>query len=357
MTPQLRAALESLPLYVPGRSVPGAIKLASNEIPFPPMPQVVAAITEAAAASTRYPDLAAVQLTERLAQLVDVDPARVVVGCGSVALCQQLIEACCEAGDEVLYPWRSFEAYPIATQVVGATSVHVPLSDEAFDLEALTAAVTPRTRVIFVCTPNNPTGTIVTKAELDRFLEGVPDDVLVVVDEAYREFVTDPDAADGLAVADRENVVVLRTLSKAYGLAGLRVGYAVAQPVVAAALRKVAIPFAVNSLAQAAALAALGQPAQVRERCATVVEERRRVREELLALGYVIPPTEANFVWLPLRDRSAEFAAHCEQRKVIVRPFNHPETGGVRVTIGTAEQNAVFLEAARTFDLSVAVGR
>lgn len=350
MTAQLRAALAALPAYTPGRTVPGAIKLASNEMPFPPLDSVVRAITEAAAGMNRYPDNGAQALTARLADRFGVDPAQIVVGCGSVALCQQLVEATCVPGDEVLYPWRSFEAYPIITAVVGATSVQVPLAGEALDLAALADAITDRTRLIFVCSPNNPTGTVVGRAALDDFLARVPDRVLVVLDEAYREFVDDPDSVDGISYArGRDNVLVLRTLSKAYGLAGLRVGFAVGVPEVAATLRKIGIPFAVNALAQAAAVASLESEAELLERCGRIVAERTRVRAALRGAGVDVPTTQANFVWLPLRARAAEFAAHCERAKVIVRPFTHPDNGGVRVSIGTPDQNDAFLAAARTF--------
>lgn len=353
MTAQLRAALAALPAYSPGRTVPGAIKLASNEMPFPPLASVVEAITAAASGMNRYPDYGVLALTTRLAERFGVHPGQIAVGCGSVALCQQLVQATCVAGDEVLYSWRSFEAYPIIAQVVGATSVQVPLTDEALDLDALAAAITDRTRLIFVCTPNNPTGTVVHRTALEAFLARVPSNVLVVIDEAYQEFVDDPESADGVSFTrGRDNVAVLRTLSKAYGLAGLRVGFAVAAPEVAATVRKVGIPFAVNSLAQAAAMAALDAEDELLERCRRVMSERTRVRSALVELGFGVPLSQANFVWLPLRDRSAAFAAHCEAARVIVRPFDHPDSGGVRVTVGSAPENDAFLAAAATFEVA-----
>ncbi len=350
MTAQLRAALDALPAYTPGRTVPGAIKLASNEMPFPPLDSVVRAIADAATGINRYPDNGAGSLTAKLAERFGVDPAQIAVGCGSVALCQQLVEATCVPGDEVLYPWRSFEAYPSITAVVGATSVQVPLVDEALDLDAVADAITDRTRLIFVCSPNNPTGTTVGRAALDAFLARVPDRVLVVLDEAYREFADDPATVDGIAyAAGRPNVLVLRTLSKAYGLAGLRVGFAVGAPEVAATLRKIGIPFAVNALAQAAAVASLDAEEELLRRCRRIVAERGRVRDGLLDAGFAVPPSQANFVWLPLRERAGAFAAHCEEQRIIVRPFVHPDNGGVRVSIGTPEQNDAFLAAARRF--------
>jgi histidinol-phosphate aminotransferase len=320
----------------------------------PSVAEAIAAVVGAdqVAGFNRYPDNAAVALTAALAGRLGVDTANVAVGCGSVALCQQLIQATCDDSGEVLFPWRSFEAYPIVTKVVGAVPATVPVSaDHRLDLAALAAAVTDRTRLIFVCTPNNPTSTVVTRAELTAFLDAVPERVLVAVDEAYVEFVRDPAAADGLAAAlARPNVVSLRTLSKAYGLAGLRVGYAVAAPDVITAIRKVGLPFAVNDLAQAAAVAALSEAArpELEARLAAVVAERARVLAALRETGYEVPESQANFVWLPLRERATDFAQHCEAGGVIVRPFADA-SGGVRVTIGLPAGNDAFLAAARSW--------
>jgi histidinol-phosphate aminotransferase len=356
MTVRIRSALDTLPAYAPGRTVPGAVKLASNELPFPALPVVAQAIadavgTEHAGGINRYPDAGTTALAETLATHAGTTVDRIATGCGSVALCQQLVLAVAEPGDEVLFGWRSFEAYPIVTQIAGAVPIRMPVtSTHALDLPALAAAVTPRTRLVFVCTPNNPTGTTVHRDELEQFLDDVPEDVLVVVDEAYREFDIDPDSPDGVEVAARRpNVVALRTLSKAYGLAGLRVGYAVGDPVVATAIRKVAVPFAVNSVAQTAAIAALGARAELEPRWAQVIGERQRVTEALRGLGYEVPTSQANFVWLPLGDRAAEFAAHCELQKVIIRPFSHAGGGGARVTIGAPDENDQFLAAAKSY--------
>jgi histidinol-phosphate aminotransferase len=345
----IRADLVSLPAYVPGRTIPGAIKLASNEVALPPPPAVLAAIAEAAALGNRYPDLSVTRLTARLADEFGLDPARVAVGCGSVSLCQQLVSITCrEPADEVVYAWRSFESYPIVTQVAGATKRTVPLDAQfRHDLDAMAAAVTPRTRLVFVCSPNNPTGTAVGRAEFRRFLEAVGPDVLVAIDEAYREYVTDPDAVDGAALLDAHpNLVVLRTFSKAYRLAGLRVGYALATAEVAQAVKKVGSPFAVSAMAQAAALAALDCRAELLAACVELERERERVRAALLRVGYPVPPSQANFVWVALGERTAAFAAHCLDQKVVVRPF-HPE--GVRVTVSTPEENDALLAAALSF--------
>jgi histidinol-phosphate aminotransferase len=340
-----RADLAALPDYVPGRSVPGAIKLASNEVNYGPLPGVVEAVALAVATAHRYPDMAAVALRERLADRVGLPTQRVATGCGSVALAEHLVTATCRNGDEVVYSWRSFEAYPIITAAGGATAVPVPnTADHRHDLPAMLRAVTDRTRLIFVCSPNNPTGTALDRDELTSFLDAVPADVLIVLDEAYREFVTDPDIVDGIdAFGERPNVVVLRTLSKAWGLAGLRIGYLVAAPEVAAAVRKVVTPFSTSAVAQAAALAALDAEPEMARRVGLVVAERERVASAVRSWLPAVPPSQANFVWLPLGDRSAEFAAACEAGGVIVRPF---AADGVRVSIGTPEENDAFLEIA-----------
>ncbi|MBQ0928803.1 histidinol-phosphate transaminase [Saccharopolyspora endophytica] len=348
MSVRTRADLEQLPPYVAGRTVPGSIKLASNEVSEGPLPSAVTAINQAATEVHRYPDMGVSALTEALAAHYDVAPEQIAVGCGSVALCEQLVQATCTAEDEVIFPWRSFEAYPIITQVVGARQVKVPLTGEhALDLEAMLAAITPATRLMFVCTPNNPTGTLLREAELNAFLDRVPGDVLVVLDEAYFEFVDAPEAPDGVEITRvRDNVVSMRTFSKAYGLAGLRAGYAIAPVKVAEALRKVTIPFSVNALAQTAAIASLQAQDELRRRCADVIAERGRVHRELVAMGYEVPETQANFVWLPLGERTTAFNEHCLENRVVVRAFVGE---GARVTIGQTHENDAFLAAAKSF--------
>ncbi len=344
---RLRPTLATLPAYVPGRSVPGAIKLASNETPYPPLAHVIERIAAAAAEINRYPDNFSIELTSVLAAKYGVDVEQVRVGCGSVSLCTQLVQSVADADDEVMYAWRSFEAYPIISAVSGASSIQVPLRDHVHDLDAMAEQITGKTRLVFVCNPNNPTGTAVGRDALVRFLRAVPPDVVVALDEAYREFVSDPDVPDGLTLlAQFPNLIVLRTFSKAYGLAGLRVGYAIAaDPALTTALRQTQVPFAVTTVAQAAALASL-EPQAEREllaRVADLVGERGRVRATLLDLGYEVPPSQANFVWLPLGDATVDWAAGCEQRQVIVRPF---AGAGARVTVGSPDENDRLLAAA-----------
>ena len=347
MSVRLRAALATLPAYVPGRTVAGSIKLASNETPYPPLPHVLARIAEAAGDANRYPDSFSTALAAALAAKFAVPPERVAIGCGSVSLCTQLAQATVDDGDEVLYAWRSFEAYPILTAVCGGASAQVPLRDNVHDLDAMADRITARTRLIFVCNPNNPTGTAVRRDALVAFLRRVPPEVVVALDEAYREFVSDPDVPDGTTLLDEfPNAVVLRTFSKAYGLAGLRVGYAIGgDPAITAALRQTQVPFAVTSVAQHAALASLEPQAeaQLMQRVGELVAERERVHAELVALGYDVPPSEANFLWLPLGSATSDWAGGCEERKVIVRAF---AGDGARVTIGSAAENDRFLRAA-----------
>jgi histidinol-phosphate aminotransferase len=353
----MRPVLAALPTYVPGRTVPGSIKLASNENAYGPLPHVLDRITAAAADANRYPDTNSGELLRALADKFGMGVEHLVVGCGSVSLCQQLVQATADHGDEVIFGWRSFEAYPIITAIGGAQAVQVPLREQVHDLPAMAAAVTDRTRLIFVCNPNNPTGTAVPGVELIEFLDRVPSDVLVVLDEAYREFVTDEKVQDGTGLLDRyPNLMVLRTFSKAYGLAGLRIGYGLAaDPAVAQAVRQTQVPFAVTHVAQAAAQASLEPEArqQLADRVAEVVAERTRVTAALRALGYQLPDSEANFVWLadgPAEQGGADavaFSAGCEARGLIVRAF---AGSGVRITIGTAAENDKFLAAAAEND-------
>ncbi|MGQ4730151.1 MULTISPECIES: histidinol-phosphate transaminase [Streptomyces] len=351
-SPKLRAELDGVPAYVPGKPAaaggPVAYKLSSNENPYPPLPGVLESALAAAGNFNRYPDMACTGLMNELAERFGVPLTHIATGTGSVGVAQQLLQATSGPGDEVIYAWRSFEAYPIITQVSGATSVKVPLTEgDVHDLDAMAEAITDRTRLIFVCNPNNPTGTVVRRAELERFLDRVPSDVLVVLDEAYKEFIRDADVPDGIEIyRDRPNVAVLRTFSKAYGLAGLRVGFAVAHEPVAAALRKTAVPFGVSQLAQDAAVASLRAEDELLGRVGSLVAERVRVSAELARQGWTVPESHANFVWLRLGERTLDFAGACERAGVVVRPFAGE---GVRVTIGETEGNDLFLKTAEAF--------
>ena len=347
---RVRPAVAAMASYRPGKSaaqaedehgITDAIKLASNENPYPPVPAVVAAIAAAAGDVNRYGDHRAADLRAAIAGWLDVDVDRVAAGCGSVGLLQQLLLAYVDPGDEVVYPWPSFEAYPIDVQLTGGVEVTVPLVDHTFDLEAVAAAVTDRTKLVLLANPNNPTGTAVHVEQLRRLVEQVPGDVLVVVDEAYREFVT---ADLGDPITDLQpghpNVVVLRTFSKAFGLAALRTGYAVADPEVVVELDKVLIAFAVNHLAQVASLAAIAARDEVQTVVDRITVERDRVVAALRADGWDLPDAHANFVYLPLGSQTDVVFPEMEKRGVVVRPF--PGVG-MRVTIGTPAQNDRFL--------------
>jgi len=352
-SPEPRACVSQIPAYVAGkppqpRAGLTTYKLSSNENPYPPLPGVLEAATDAAAQMNRYPDMGSSALYAALAASYGVGAERLVVATGSVALIYQLVQAYCEPGDEVVYAWRSFEAYPIAVTAAGATSVRVPVTvDGRHDLDAMADAITDRTRLVIVCTPNNPTGPSVTQPELDAFLARVPSHVLVVVDEAYVEFVRMSDPVDGLAtVGAHDNVVSTRTFSKAYGLAGFRVGFAVAPEPVATALRAVSLPFGVSTVAQAAAVASLAARPQLLERVDALVAERDRVVKGLADAGLVVPEAQGNFVWFAMGDRTAELAATAEELGIVVRPFAGE---GARITIGEPEANDRIVELARHY--------
>ena len=334
---RIRPEIAALPAYKQGRQAGADVfKLSSNENPFDPLPGVVQAV-QAAHGFNRYPDATAARLRARLAERFGTTDDHVHVAAGSVSILFQLAQATSGAGDEILFSWRSFEAYPSLATVAGSTAVTVPNdADGRHDLDAMADAVTDRTRMIIVCTPNNPTGPVVTQAGFDAFLARVPADVLIVLDEAYAEFVTDPDAVDGARVlaAGHPNVVVLRTFSKAYGLAGLRVGYAVGDPRVLAAARSTGIPLSVTAAAEEAALASLDAEDELRERVAELAARRDELAARLRETGWDVPEAQGNFVWLPAGDRALEVAEAFEAAGLIVRPF---AGDGVRISIGEAE--------------------
>lgn len=347
MTVRHRRELDALPGYVQGKPAPArdipTYKLSSNENPYPPLPSVVERIAELAQGINRYPTMNGPVLVDALAARHGVEPSQIVLGAGSVEVVSQIIHAVAGPGDEVVYAWRSFEAYPLLVAGAGATSVQVPLTPELrHDLPAMAAAVTERTRLVLVCNPNNPTGTVTTGQAIESFLDAVPDDVVVVLDEAYREFDSDPDSPDGLTVAARRpNVVVSRTFSKAYGLAGLRVGYGVASVEVADLMRKMAIPFAVSDLAQHAAVASLDALDELTDRVRTLVAERARIQDALGSQGWTLQRSQGNFVWLPTGDDTQRTAAVLDRFGISGRVF--PE--GIRVSVGQTQANDTFIEA------------
>lgn len=341
---RLRPDVASIVPYRQGRAASAdAFKLSSNENPYPPLPGVADAIRSID--FNRYPEASSAALRDRLGQRWGVRPEQIVVGPGSATVIAYLIWATCTPEDAVLYSWRSFEGYPMLVGAAGVRSIQVPnRPDGGHDLAAMAAAVTPTTRLIMLCSPNNPTGPIITRAEFAAFMAAVPRTTLVALDEAYAEFVTDPDAVRGEEELGRHpNLVVLRTFSKAYGLAGLRVGYAVAEEYIADGLRAVALPLAVTEVAQTAAIASLDHEAALLERVAHIVERRDRIRAGLLEQGWDVPDAQGNFVWLPTGARTADVAARFAEAGLIVRPLGD----GVRVSIGEEESVEKLLRSSR----------
>jgi histidinol-phosphate aminotransferase len=346
-----RPAVDLMPAYRPGKGaaqaeaehgITNAIKLASNENPLPPIRSILDAVAAAAAGANRYADHRATAVRQRLASWLDLPAEQVTVGSGSVGLLQQLFLTYVDPGDEVVYPWRSFEVYPVYTQLMSGTAITTPLTDaHAFDLDAVAAAVTERTKLVLLATPNNPTGTAVTTSDLATLLDGISPATIVVIDEAYREFL-DPSFGDPVRdlIPVYRNVVVTRTFSKAQGMAGIRAGYAIADPEVIAAIDKTLFPFAVSALAQAAAIAAIAAEAEIGQRVTAILGERARVIAALGDAGWKLPDAQANFVYLPIGDRTDEVYLGLERRGVVTRPFSNE---GIRVTISTPEENDRFL--------------
>ncbi|MDQ7807509.1 histidinol-phosphate transaminase [Amycolatopsis sp. A133] len=356
MTRFVRPEVARLPGY-PAPPARPAVQLAGNELPWPPLPEAAAAAAAAVAGSHRYPAMRPGELITRLARLTGLPAGQVAVGPGSGALLQHLMEVVFGGSGSVVFGWPSFEAYPVLATVAGARPVPVPLTaGHGHDLDAMAAAVGDDTRMVLLCNPNNPTGSVLHREALLEFLRRLPPHVLVVLDEAYREFVSDPDSPDGIdlvrELGDGGSLVSLRTFSKAHGLAGLRVGYCAGPPAVIAALDRAQLPFTITASAEAAALASLAGRDQVAARCRDVRVERGRVRETLRAHGFAVPESHGNFLWLPLAGRAGAFAAHCLAHGVLVRPFPGE---GVRTTIGSRADNNVFLTAAESWSRLPAV--
>ena len=347
--PTPRPAVSALPAYVPGRKAESTATaaLASNESHFDPLPSVLGVVSSTAESLNRYPDAVAAALRNHLAVHLSVGPDQIAVGPGSVGVLQQIIAAFCDAGDEVVFAWRSFEAYPILVSLAGAVPMPVALTaDERHDLDGMAAAITERTRIVLLCTPNNPTGTTIRHDELEALLMRVPAHVLVVIDEAYFEFDDDPGSVDSLRLmAENNNVVVLRTFSKAYGLAGLRVGYAVASAEVADATRRTALPFGVSTLAQRAAVVSLDAAAELDRRVTHVVKERERIRRELEAEGVPVPRSGGNFIWIRCdADEQQRLVEEFAAADILVRAY---AGDGIRITVADAPSNDRVIDVLR----------
>lgn len=344
-----RSIIDTLPAYKQGKPAPKvegqrSFKISSNENPFEPLPSVVDAIAHHALPHlNRYPDMRGWAVVERLAQEIGVKPENVVLGCGSTEVITMLVQLVAGPGDEVVYPWRSFEAYPIIVTGAGATSVQVPnLPDGSHDIDGIIAAVNEKTRLVIVNNPNNPTSTSVSAADAHRIMESVPSDVLVLFDEAYFQFNTDTDTSVAMDLFRAyPNVVVAHTFSKAYGLAGLRIGYGVAPADVIEGMRKVALPFGVTDVAQTAALASLDAYDELTDRVKSIVSERNRVVAALKEQGWDFPEPYANFFWLPLGERTDEAAAQFLAAGLSTRVFSGE---GIRISIGEVEANDLVIE-------------
>lgn len=360
----VRPVFDTLPSYAAGKPpapVEGLTryKLSSNENPLGPVPEVARVLAEFDAVH-RYPDPLSTALRTALAGQLGVDAEDIVTGAGSLGALNQILKTFAGVNadgvqDEVIYAWRSFEAYPILVGIMGARSVQVPnLPNGAHDLDAMATAVTDCTRLILVCTPNNPTGPAVTESQIRSFLAKVPATVPVVIDEAYFEFCAassipegEEPPLNGLDIyRDYPNVIILRTFSKAQGLAGLRVGYSISHPQITRHLRVAATPFAVSALAERAAVASIEHQEAVMERVSHIVAERERVTARLRELGYEFPSTYANFVWLPLGEQTGEFVDLMNRNALSVRAFG---SEGVRVSIGEVEANDRFLSLCELF--------
>jgi len=327
----------------------GIAQLASNESPFPPHPKVVEAIREAASTAHRYPDPAATLLRRRIAERYETEPGRVALGNGSCEILLAAADALCEPGAEIVYAWPAFSMYPYLPALTGAREIRVPLGPgEVHDLDAMAAEVSAATQLVLVCNPNNPTATHVPAARIAEFCERVPSHVTIALDEAYVEFQTDddPDATIDL-LSDFPNLVVLRTFSKCYGLAGLRVGYAIGSPKFRAAVDAVRQPFSVNAIAQTAAAEAILHSDDVARRVESTIVERVRFEETLEEIGVGSTDSQANFSWIDLGDADeGDVVAGLAERKIAVRPgtpLGGP--GHIRVTYGTREENDRFLAA------------
>jgi histidinol-phosphate aminotransferase len=358
MTVTFAEKLARMPGYqagVPTGQAPEAIasgriaQLASNESPLPPHPKVVEAIAQAARAMNRYPDPDATLLRRCIAERYEVEPGRVAVGNGSCEILLAAAEALCEPGAEILFAWPAFSMYPYLPALTGAREVRVPLAEgDVHDLDAMAAEVTAATQLLLLCNPNNPTATHLPAAELGAFCERVPSHVTIVLDEAYVEFQVDddPDASLDL-LGEFPNLVVLRTFSKCYGLAGLRVGYAIGSATFRAAVDAVRQPFSVNALAQAAGAEAILHQDDVLRRVESTVAERLRVEEGLRELGLWTAETQANFSWIDLGDaEEAAVLAGLAEREIAVRPGTPlGSPGHIRVSYGTSEENGRFLAA------------
>lgn len=345
---KVRSTLDRIPFdktgrtRVPGPLGPSMVVAWANESPYPPLASVQQVIREATATANRYPDDGATDLRSMLAVHHRVDERHVSVGCGATELCLQAALTMLEPGTEAVYPWPSFGLFPIIIALTGADERRVPLRDDRLDLEAMLGAIGPRTRLVILCNPNNPTGTALEHGAVRAFLASVPGSCLVLLDEAYREFAGGR-CADGPALlSEHPNLLVVRTFSKAHALAGLRVGYGLAAPGVLKSLVKTHLPYTVSSLGLVAAAASLGAVQELAERVSSLTSERSRLTQGLHALGYDVVPSDANFVWVPSAAGAIPLAQAARDLGVLIFPVRDH---GVRITVGMPRHNDAIIAA------------
>lgn len=347
-----RRILDALPDRIGYADVHDRIDLSTNEPRLRPPQPVIDAIQEVAAVAHRYPQPTPARVTSRLALHHGIDPLRFVVGNGSANVLQQLILAVCDPGTSVVYGVPGFQEYHDQPRIAGARGISVPLARGQQDLDSMAAAIDrDTTRMVFLSNPHNPTGSLLSTDQLERLLDRVPENVLVVVDEAYIDYTPFPATATAITIGRQdgwENLAVVRSMSKGHGIAGARLGYAITSERIASAARKCSRPYSVNSFAEAAAVTALALPDEYEQQWQTVRAERQRVRDQLQEHGYATPESHGNFTWLPLGGITHRFHDHCMNHKIVTRACpGH----GVRVTVGTPEENDAFIAAARTFPL------
>lgn len=351
--PRIRPEIESLVRYSPGLpieevareyGITDIVKLASNENPLPPFPEVSAAMAEIVSGVNRYPDSGCFELTRALTASTGIAGESLWFGAGSSELLTAVSRAVGGPGTSVVFGWPSFAMYPINAALGGSEPIQVPLdSRHRYDLDRMAGAIRPDTTLVFLCNPNNPTGTYRAASDVRAFVEGISDDTLVVLDEAYAEYVVADDYQSGIRLAlARSNVIVARTFSKMYGLAGLRVGYMIGHPDTIGSLRRAQIPFSVNSLAQIAAITSLGYPDRVVERVKVNRQGIAFLEQELDVRGIEWVPSQANFVWMRLGPDNAALCQALTERGVIVRPLSDEWT---RVSVGTGDENRRFVTA------------
>jgi histidinol-phosphate aminotransferase len=346
----VRPHLRDIMVYEPGMDEEGHAKLSSNENPMAPHPHIVEAVARSMAEANRYPLSGSPEVVESLAAYLGVDKGEVMVGNGTNEIIDLLVRAFVGPDENVVYPVPSFIVYGLVSKQCDVGGIGIECKDLRLDMPAIRAAVNDKTRMVFICNPNNPTSTYTTAAEVDAFLDGLPEDILVVMDEAYYDYVDAEDYPDSMALRkSRNTIVVLRTFSKFYSLAGVRVGYAMADPAVVKALHQIRQPFNVNLLAQAAARAALDVVDELKPLAQETIDERNRVREVMLELGLICPPSQANFVFVDLGNRAINLFEEMYKRAVVVRPMGQfgSSRNTYRISIGTIEENDRFLAAIR----------